>query len=130
MSFTDPSLWQLLYLQSFAGDYFGTLQLPIPTFDTPLVSQSIVRVKVTTNPSRPSWESAGHLRQIVNTGNVQACVLKVALDLTEDRMLFLEPISPCILRFSLVKWLPQATISIFGYTGSTADPSSPFLLGL
>ena len=130
MDFSNPSLWQLVYLQSFAGDYFGTLQLPIPPFETPTLSQNVIRVKITTTPSRPSWTRAGSMSQVINAGSTQSIIQKYSLDLGEDRMLFLEPFSPYVLRFGLAKWLPQATISIFGYIGGAANPSQPFLLGL
>ena len=130
MDFSNPSLWQLVYLQSFAGNYFGTLQLPIPPFETPVLSQNVIRVKVTTIPPRPSWTWAGNMSQVINAGGVQSAVQKYSLDLGEDRMLFLEAYSTYVLRFGLAKWLPQATISIFGYTGGAANPSQPFLLGL
>ncbi len=117
MDFSNPSLWQLVYLQSFAGDYFGTLQLPIPPFETPALTESAIRVKISTVPARPSWSWAGNMSQVIDAGNVQGVIQKYSLDLSEDRVLILEPFSPYILRFGLAKWLPQATISIFGYTG-------------
>lgn len=120
MDFSNPSLWQLVYLQSFLSDYFGTLQLPIPPFTTPLLSQNVIRVKITTTPPKPSWIRAGDMSQVINAGGVQSVIQKYSLNLGENRMLFLEPFSPYVLHFVLPKYFNQATVSIFGYTGNTS----------
>lgn len=117
MNLSDPSLWSLIYLQSFSGEYFGALQLPIATFDTPVFNLTTIRLKISSNTSRPSWSWGGYVSQIIDAGNVQSVIKKYSLDLGDDRVLILEPFSPYVLRFELPKWLPQSTISIFGYTG-------------
>ena len=118
MDLSNPSLWQLAYLQSFNSEYFGALQLPIATFDTPQISQTVIRLKITSTEAKPSWSRAGNVSQIVNAGNVQSAIKNYGLYLNQDRVLILEPFSPYILRFGLPKWFTQATISIFGFTGS------------
>jgi len=118
MNLSDPSLWSLIYLQSFNSEYFGALQLPIAIFDTPSFDLTMIRLKISSNNSRPSWSWGGNVYQVINAGNVQSVIEKYSLDLGDDRVLILEPFSPYVLRFELPRWLPQATISIFGYTGS------------
>ena len=118
MDLSNPSLWQLAYLQSFTAEYFDFLQLPIATFDTPQISQTVIRLKITSTEAKPSWSRAGNVSQIVNAGNVQSAIKNYGLYLNQDRVLILEPFSPYILRFGLPKWFTQATISIFGFTGS------------
>ena len=130
MDLSNPSLWQLVYLQSFSGNYFGTLRLPIPPFESPQLFKKVIRVKITTIPARPSLNWAGNMNQVINAGNVQTVIQKYSLNIGEDRAIFLEDFTPYILRFRLARWLPQATISIYEFSGFTVNPSQPFLLGL
>lgn len=118
MDLSSPTLWQLIYLQSLNGEYFGALQLPIATFDTPSLDLTTIRLKISSSNSRPSWSWGGNAYQVINAGNVQSVIEKYSLDLGDDRVLILKPFSPYVLRFELPRWLSQATISIFGYTGS------------
>jgi hypothetical protein len=117
MDLSNPTLWQLVYLQSLNGDYFGALQLPIATFDTPSINLTTIRVRITSSIARPSWNWAGRISQIIDAGNVQSVIQKYSLDLGDSRVLILEPFTPYFLRLELPRWLTQATISIFGYTG-------------
>ena len=117
MDLGNPSLWQLVYLQSFTAEYFDFLQLPIATFDTPSLTPSVIMLKITSAESKPTWNKAGNVAQIINAGNVQSSIKNHALYLNQDRVLILEPFSPYVLRFGLPKWFSQATISIFGFTG-------------
>jgi|JFJP01.1.fsa_nt_gi hypothetical protein len=118
MGLSNPALWQLVYLQNFTAEYFDFLQLPIVTFDTPPISQHIIRLKVSSTESRPSWVRAGNASQIVNAGNVSSSIKNLSLILNQDRVVFLEPFTPYFLRFALPKYFTQATVSIFGYTGN------------
>lgn len=116
MDFSNPNLWQLVYLQNFTGEFFGSLQLPIATFDTPLIVQTTLRIKVSSSAARPNWTLAGNLAQIVDAGGVPSSIRNHSLYLNQDRLLILEPVSPYFLRFTLPKWFTQATVSIFGFT--------------
>ncbi|MDX2255568.1 MAG: hypothetical protein NW214_08645 [Pseudanabaenaceae cyanobacterium bins.39] len=118
MDFSNPDKWQLVYLQSFSGQYFGLLQLPIATFDTPEISQQVIRLKVSSTESRPNWVFAGNVSQIVPAGGVASAVQSFSLTLNQDRVIFWEPFTPYVLRFQLPKYFTQATISIFGFTGA------------
>ncbi len=130
MDFSNPSLWQLVYLQSLNSEFFGTLQLPIAAFDTPAIAQKIIRLKISSATGKPNWVRAGNASQIINAGNVQSSVKNIPLILNQDQVIFLEPFTPYFLRFGLPKYFTQANISIFGYAGVTVDSSQPFLLGL
>jgi len=116
MNFSNPDKWQLVYLQNFTGQFFGLLQLPIATFDTPQISQTTIRVKVSSSEIKPNWTSGGNLAQIVNAGGVPSSIRNHSLTLNQDRVLILEPVTPYFLRFALPKWFTQATVSIFGFT--------------
>ena len=118
MDLSNPSLWQLVYLQSFTAEFFDFLQLPIATFDTLSFEQRVIRLKVTSSQFTSSRKWAGNFSQIINVGNVQSEIKDYSLYLNQDRVFFLEPFPPFALRFRLAKRLSQATISIFGYTGS------------
>lgn len=118
MDLTNPSLWQLVYLQSFTAEFFDFLQLPIATFDTPLFNQRVIRIKVTSTQFTSSRKWAGNFSQVINAGNVLAEIKDYSIYLNQDRVIFLEPFPPFSLRFRLAKRLSQATISIFGYTES------------
>lgn len=118
MDLSNPSLWQLVYLQNFSGDFFGVDQLPIADFDTPSLTSQIIRLKITSSDSKPNWTRAGNCRQIIDAGNVQSVIKNYSLFLREDRVITLEPFAAYFLRFSLPRYFKQATVSIFGYTGS------------
>jgi hypothetical protein len=115
MDFSNPNQWQLVYLQNFTSDYFGLLQLPIATFDTPQITQTTIRVKVGSAEAKPSWNSGGNLYQIVDAGGVPSSIRNHSLTLNQDRVLILEPVSPYFLRFALPKWFTQATVTVFGF---------------
>ena len=116
MDFSNPSQWQLVYLQNFTAEYFGLLQLPIATFDTPQITLTTIRLKVSSSEVSPSWRSAGNVSQIVDAGGVPSAIRNHSIQLNQGRLLILEPVSPYFLRFALPKWFTQATVSIFGFT--------------
>lgn len=117
MDLSNPSLWQLVYLQNFTAEFFGVDQLPIATFDTPSFSNQIIRLKITSADSKPNWTRAGNCSQIIDAGNVQSVIKNYSLFLKQDRVIILEPFTPYFLRFGLPRYFTQATVSIFGYTG-------------
>ena len=115
MDLSNPSLWQLVYLQNFTGEYFGTSQLPIATFDTPQITLTTIRLKVSSSKVSPNWRSAGNVSQIVDAGGVPSVIRNHSIPLNQDRLLILEPVNPYFLRFALPKWFTQATVTVFGF---------------
>lgn len=131
MSFDDPSLWSLRYLQSFTSANIGAFYPPIPSFDTPNLTDVNLRILITNSMASQNWTFAGRVSQFVNAGGVNSSVSNLSLKLDEPKIWQLAPeFSQYSLRFFLPRYFKQATVSIFGYTGTIADPSSPFLLGL
>lgn len=118
MDLANPSNWQLAYLQNFSSEYFGVLQLPIASFDTPPINQHIIRLKISSTESLPNWSYAGNASQVINAGNVSASIKTLSLVLNQDRVVFLEPFTPYFLRFALPKYFTQATVSIFSFIGA------------
>lgn len=116
MDFSNPNAWQLVYLQNFTAEYFGLLQLPIATFDTPAINLTTIRLKVSSSEVSPNWRSAGNVSQIVDAGGVPSSIRNHSLTLNQDRVLILEPVTPYFLRFALPKWFTQATVTIFGFS--------------
>ena len=117
MDLSNPSNWQLRYLQSFASSYVVALSIPIPTFDTPDLSDRILRVRVTSSNAKPSWSRAGKALQIINAGSVETEAGYLALRLNDSLLWQLQDFGSCKLRVTFPKYLTQATISIYGYTG-------------
>lgn len=131
MSFDDPSLWTLRYLQSFTSANTGLYYPSIPAFDTPVLTDANLRILITNSQARENWTYAGRVSQFVNAGGVNASVSSLSLRLNEPKVWQLPTeFSQYSLRVFLPRYFKQATISIFGYTGTIADPSSPFILGL
>jgi hypothetical protein len=131
MSFDDPSLWSLRYLQSFTSANIGAFYPPIVPFDTPLLTDANLRILITNSMANDDWTYAGRVSQFINTGSVNASLSNLSLRLNEPKVWQLSPeFSQYFLRFFLPRYFKQATISIFGYTGTTPDPSQPFILGL
>lgn len=119
MSFDDPSLWSLRYLQSFASANIGLFYPAIPAFDTPALTDLSLRVLITSSEAKPNWTYAGRVSQLVNAGGVSTVVRNDSFRLGEHKLLELDPDFPqYFLRFNLPRYFKQATVSIFGYTGS------------
>lgn len=119
MSFDDPSLWSLRYLQSFASANIGLFYPAIPPFNTPNLTDLRLRILITSSEAKDNWTYAGRVSQFINAGGVDAVVLNQGLRLAEPKYLELSPqFSQYFLRFNLPRYFKQATISIFGYTGS------------
>jgi hypothetical protein len=118
MDLSNPSLWQLSYIQSFNSEFIRALNIPIPEFDTPNFEGRITRIKVTNSRARDNWKYAGRCNQIINAGNVSSAVKTYGLELNQDRVIIWEDFSLYNLRIKFPKYFSQATISIFQYTGS------------
>lgn len=119
MSFDNPSLWTLRYLQSFTSANTGLYYPPIPSFDTPSLTDANLRVLITNSMAKDNWTYAGRTRQFVNAGGVDSAVSNLSLKLGESKIWRLSPDFPqYFLRFFLPRYFKQATISIFGFTGS------------
>lgn len=131
MSFDDPSLWPLRYLQSFSSANIGLYFPPIPAFDTPILTDANLRILITNSQASTNWTFAGRVSQFVDAGGVNSAVSNISLRLNEPKVWQLGTEFPQYsLRFFLPRYFKQATISIFGFTGTIADPSAPFVLGL
>ncbi|WP_055077664.1 hypothetical protein [Pseudanabaena sp. 'Roaring Creek'] len=115
---SDPSQWQLLFLQNFSGEYFGVSQMPIPKFDTPIFSNSLVRVKITSSNALATWVRAGRVSQVVDAGGVGSVFATHFMTLDEYKIIDCSKFASYSLRVSLPKYFKQATISIFGYAGA------------
>jgi hypothetical protein len=119
MSFDDPSLWSLRYLQSFTSANIGAFYPPIAPFDTPPLTDANLRVLITNSTANDNWTYAGRASQFVDAGSVNSSLSNLTLRLNEPRVWQLPPqFSPYFLRFFLPRYFKQATISIFGFTGS------------
>lgn len=118
MSFNDPSLWSLRYLQSFASANIGLFYPAIPAFDTPALTDLNLRVLITSPNANPNWTYAGRVSQLVDAGGVNSVVKLQTFRLSEPKILEIDPqFSQYFLRFQLPRYFKQATVSIFGYTG-------------
>jgi len=118
MSFDDPSLWTLRYLQSFASANIGLFYPAIPAFDTPTLSDRNLRVLITSSEAKDTWTYAGRASQFVNAGGVNSVVVSQTFRLNEPKYLQLSADFPLyFLRFNLPRYFRQATVSIFGFTG-------------
>jgi len=119
MSFDDPSLWTLRYLQSFTSANTGLYYPPIPSFDTPNLTDANLRILITNSMANGNWTYAGRASQFVDAGSVNSSLSSLALRLNEPKVWQLSPdFSQYFLRFFLPRYFKQATISIFGFTGS------------
>jgi hypothetical protein len=113
----DPSEWSLRYVQSFTSESILALNMPIPTFDTGDLSDSLLRLRVTSSKASDTWYRAGRIRQIINAGGVDTEVLSKSLRLGDSLLWQLQSLGSYRLRVTFPHYFTQATISIFGYTG-------------
>jgi hypothetical protein len=119
MSFNDPSQWSLRYLQSFSSANIGLFYPAIPPFDTPILTEENLRVLITSSTANANWTYAGRISQLVDAGGVNSVVSSLSLRLNEPKIWQLPTeFSQYSLRLFLPRYFKQATISIFGYTGS------------
>ena len=119
MSFDDPSLWSLRYLQSFASANIGLFYPAIPPFDTPILTDANLRVLITSSTANANWTYAGRVSQFVNAGGVNSVTETLSLRLNEPKIWQLPAeFSQYSLRLFLPRYFKQATVSIFGFTGS------------
>lgn len=123
MSFDDPSLWSLRYLQSFASGNIGLYYPSIPTFDTSSIERRITRIKISSSTAKDTWVWAGYFSQMIEAGGVISSVRNQRIKLTEDSVIVWEPFTPYFLRVQLHKHITQATISIYDYA---LDPDGSF----
>jgi hypothetical protein len=106
-------------VQSFASANIGLFYPSIPEFDTPILSDLNLRVLITSSEVRQNWTYAGRASQFVNLGGVNTSVFRETFRIAEPNYLKLSPQFPqYFLRFKLPVYFKQATISIFGYTGT------------
>jgi hypothetical protein len=117
MDLSNPSLWVIRYVQSFTGDAVLGLDVPIPVFDTPDLSDRFLRVKVTSSTAKSNWVYGGSAKQIISAGGVEAVNKRIGLELNQVLLVDLPGFSVYKLRVKLPRYFTQATISIFGYTG-------------
>lgn len=94
------------------------MSIPIDEFDTDPISRRITRIKVTNSRAGSNWTYAGRCEQIVNAGGVPSSVKKYSLDLNIDKVIVWEDFTPYKLRIKFPRYFTQATVSIFGFTGS------------
>jgi hypothetical protein len=119
MSFNDPSLWALRYLQSFSSANIGLQFPPIPPFDTPNLNDANLRILITNSMASENWTYAGRVSQLVDAGGVNSVTETLSLRLNEPKIWQLPvEFSQYSLRFFLPRYFKQATVSIFGFTGS------------
>jgi hypothetical protein len=119
MSFDDPSLWSLRYLQNFNSANIGSFYPPIPPFTTPVLTDKIIRVRMTSTQAQSNWVRAGKVSQIVNTGGVDTVTESIYLRLDESQLWRLPTdLDSYFLKITVPKYFRQATFSIFGFTGS------------
>jgi hypothetical protein len=119
MSFDDPSLWSLRYLQSFSSVNIGLYYPAIPPFDTPILTDTNLRILITNSEASENWTYAGRIHQLVNAGGVNSVVSAISLGLNEPRIWQLPPeFSQYSLRLFLPRYFKQATVSIFGFIGT------------
>jgi hypothetical protein len=117
MSFSNPNLWALRYLQSFSSANIGLFYPAIPPFDTPILTDATLRVLLTSSTANANWTYAGRVGQFVNAGGVNSVTETLSLRLNEPKIWQLPAeFSQYSLRFFLPRYFKQATVSIFGYT--------------
>lgn len=117
MDLSNPSLWQLVYLNSFTSEYTRALPVAIGEFETNPIARRITRIKVTNSRAGINWTYAGRCNQIVSAGGVQSSVKKSTLELNTDQVIVWEDFTPYRLRVKFPKYFTQATISIYEYLG-------------
>lgn len=132
MSFDDPSLWTLRYLQSFTSANTGLYYPPIPSFDTLSISKRITRIKVSSSTAKDTWVWAGYFSQMVDAGGVISAVRNQRVKLKEDNVIVWDAFTPYFLRVRFHRHITQATVSIYDYaldpeTLSTINGSFPVL---
>ena len=118
MSFSDPSLWAIRYLQSFNSANIGLYYPAIPAFDTPNFSDRFLRIRITSSTARDNWSFAGRANQIINAGGVDSVVDKKSFRLNDSTIWEIKGFYDYRLTIKLPTYFKQATVSIFGYTGS------------
>jgi hypothetical protein len=119
MSFDDPSLWSLRYLQSFNSANIGLFYTAIPPFDTPILTDANLRLLITSSTANANWTYAGRVSQLVDAGGVNSVTETLSLRLNEPKIWQLPAeFSQYSLRLFLPRYFKQATVSIFGFTGS------------
>ena len=128
MNLSNPSDWNLRYLQSFASASIRALDFPIPPFQTSQFSDRFIRIRVTSSTAKSSWRYAGKASQIIDAGGLETVSDRRSLELNDFILWDLQQFDSYKLRISLPRYFSQATISIFGYTGSISDPNQPFVL--
>jgi hypothetical protein len=106
-------------LQSFSSANIGLQFPPIPDFDTPVLTEANLRILITNSMASENWTFAGRVSQFVNAGGVNSSITNLSLKLDEPKIWQLAPeFSQYTLRFFLPRYFKQATVSIFGFTGS------------
>ncbi|ELS32792.1 MULTISPECIES: hypothetical protein [Pseudanabaena] len=118
MDLSNPSNWSLRYVQSFTSDYIRGLGLPIPVFDTDTLSDRLLRVRVTSSTAKDTWTYAGRATQVIDAGGVDTDLDSLYMKLNVSLLWQLQDFGSYRLRVAFPKYFTQATISIFGYTGS------------
>ena len=104
-------------MQSFASANIGLFYPAIPPFDTPLLSDRVLRVRITSNMAQDNWTFAGSAKQLVDAGGVDLVKAFKSFDLNESVLWELDSSQAYKLRVRLPRYFKQATVSIFGYTG-------------
>lgn len=128
MNLSSPSDWSLRYVQSFTSESIRALDIPIPAFQTPELNDRFLRIRVTNSTAKANWTYAGKAKQVVNAGGVETLYDRKLLELNNFVLWDLQQFDTYKLRVTFPRYFSQATISIFGYTGSISDPNQPFVL--
>lgn len=118
MDLSNPSYWVIRYVQSFTGDAVRGLDIPIPIFDTPDLSDRFIRIKVSSSTAKPNWTFAGTARQVISAGGVDSITKQIRLELDDFFVIDLPEFTTYRLRVRFPRYFKQATISIFGYIGT------------
>ena len=130
MNFFDSSQWELSYLQNFNSTQIQLTQFPIPSFTTGELNSEVIKIKLTSNNGYFRRFGAV-LNHCVTLDNGEVNIVdRYSLFLTDSRIITLQPFSPYFLRIDPARTLEQLTVSIYQFTGTIADPSSPFVLSL
>lgn len=104
-------------MQSFSSANIGLFYPAIPPFDTPLLSDRVIRVRITSNQAQDNWTFAGSAKQVVNAGGVDSVKAIKSFELNDSILWELVNTQSYRLRVKLPRYFKQATVSIFGYTG-------------
>ena len=132
-SFADESNWLSIYDQLTIGTIIDALTYrPIPPITIPnSLSHSFLRVAANNQNAKAWWQLGAWIQFCVDEPNPQVEVAR-AFARVNNAVIIQKPsfLTTYRIRAIVPYYFDEISLQIDGYTGTIADPSSPFILGL